>query len=201
MYYAPAFGNMPLLLLASTSPYRKQLLERLRIPFECQAPPIDEEQWKSQKLSPVDLATKLAIAKAESLAEQFPEHAIIGSDQVCCCDGILFSKPGTVSTAVDQLSRLAGKEHQLITSLAVWQRGITQTHVDVTRLTMRSLTQEEIERYVQSDHPLDCAGSYRLEELGISLFDSIESADHSAIIGLPLLALCRLLRECGFVLP
>jgi len=191
------------LILASTSPYRRQLLARLGLPFRTVAPDVDEPAIQAlfDAASAVELAEHLALAKAASVARREANATVIGSDQVCVCQDRLLGKPGTVAAAREQLQFLAGKEHRLITAVAVACGGGLVQHTDVTRLQMRTLTADEIERYVAADQPLDCAGSYKLESLGIALFERIDSADQTAITGLPLLGLCRLLRQAGFVLP
>ncbi len=185
------------IILASTSPYRRQLLQRLRLPFECIAPLVDEEAFKYDDIQPAILAETLAVEKAKSIARTHPDAIVIGSDQVAECDGVRLDKPGTTARAIEQLTLLSGQSHRLFTSLCVMHRGEHQEHIDVTTLRMRSLTHDEIERYIATDQPLDCAGSYKLESLGIALFESIASDDQTAITGLPLLALCRMLREFG----
>lgn len=192
---------MPELILASTSRYRRELLSRLGLEFRAVAPPIDERQLERPEWSPQEVAEQLAAAKARSLAEQEPRAAIIGSDQVCVAHERVLHKPETAAVAVEQLLELAGREHQLITAVAIWHAGQLQMHTDITRLWMRPLSQAEAERYVAADAPLDCAGSYRLESRGIALFERIHSDDHTAIVGLPLLAVSRMLRGCGFELP
>lgn len=189
------------LILGSTSPYRRALLERLRLPFRCERPRCDEEALKRPDLSPQALAEMLAEAKAVSVAAEFPRAVVIGSDQVAACDGRILGKPGTAAKAVEQLLLLSGREHQLITAMVVIADGRVLRHTDVTRLTMRRLDRAALERYVAADAPLDCAGSYKLEQLGICLFDRIDSADQSAITGLPLLALTRMLGSLGFAIP
>jgi septum formation protein len=189
------------IILGSTSRYRRELLERLRLPFECLAPQVDEEPYKNSGASPDSIASVLAIAKAESLAGLRPHAAIIGSDQVVDCDGEVIGKPGSIEAAIEQLERLSGREHRLITAVAVWCGYHTQLHVDSTLLVMRELSRSEIERYVERDQPLDCAGAYKIESLGITLFDAIESSDQTAIVGLPLIATTRMLRQLGRDLP
>ncbi len=189
------------LVLASTSPYRRELLERLGVPFRCQAPRIDEDLWKADVEGPRLLAEELAEAKALSLCDAEPDATLIGCDQLVTCEGRIFGKPGSVEGAVEQLSALAGRSHALITALAVWHDGHIFRHTDVTTLRMRSLDRAAIERYVAADRPIDCAGSYRLEERGITLFEAIGSEDHSAITGLPLVALTTILRRIGFIIP
>ncbi len=189
------------LVLASTSRYRQQLLERLGVPFRCQAPRIDEDRWKADAGEPRLLAEELAKAKALSLCDAEPDATLIGCDQLVTCEGRIFGKPATVEGAVEQLTALADRSHELITALAVWHDGQVFRHTDVTTLRMRSLDRAAIRRYVAADMPIDCAGSYRLEERGITLFESIDSEDHSAITGLPLIALTTILRQIGFVIP
>lgn len=189
------------LVLASTSRYRREQLERLGLSFRAVAPPCDEEALKGTGIPPYELATTLARGKAESLRGAFPDAVIIGGDQLAEIDGHVLGKPGSADAAVEQLRRLAGRTHELVTALAVAHPGGIEQHLDVTRLTMRALTRPEIERYVAADDPVDCAGAYKLESRGIALFASIESADHSAITGLPLIALTTILRRLGYPLP
>ena len=189
------------LILASTSSYRRELLQRLRLTFRCLAPQVDEEPYKISGANPSSIAAVLAVKKAESLSGIAPGAVIIGSDQVVDCDGELLGKPGTTARAIEQLEQLAGREHRLITGVAVWHRFRTQLYVDHTTLVMRRLTRAEIERYVALDQPLDCAGSYKIESLGITLFEAIESTDQTAIVGLPLIAVTTMLRQLGIELP
>jgi septum formation protein len=195
--------SRPRLVLASTSPYRRALLERLGLPFRCRAPLCDEStlqrDWSG--LGPVRLSEELAWAKASSLREEEPDSTTIGCDQVVSLGGQIFGKPGTAERAVDQLMSMSGQAHELITSMVVAHRGEVYRHTDVTRLRMRPLERDAIERYVAADRPFDCAGSYKLESRGIVLFDQIESEDHSAITGLPLIALVTILRKLGFPIP
>ncbi|HTN77815.1 MAG TPA: nucleoside triphosphate pyrophosphatase [Pirellulaceae bacterium] len=191
----------PLLILASTSRYRQALLARLGIPFTAHAPLCDEDALKEDLLSPRELAEKLALAKAQSLVATFPDAVILGSDQVCACEGQILHKPGDAAGAQRQLAALAGRKHQLITAVCLLHGGNVQRHTDITTLTMRSLTSAEIARYVAVDEPYDCAGAYKLEQQGIALFDAIESLDHTAIVGLPLIAVASLLRGVGFATP
>ena len=189
------------LVLASTSRYRKDLLARLGLPFEARAPLCDEEALKVPGLAPEALAERLALAKAESLREAEPGAAIVGSDQIATIDGVILGKPGIAVRAEEQLARLAGRTHALVTAIAVVHPGGVLAHLDITRLSMRALGAEAIARYVAADAPLDCAGSYRLEARGIALFSRIESADHTAIVGLPLIALTEMLASLGFRVP
>lgn len=193
---------MPDLILASTSRYRRTLLERLGLPFRCEAPRCDEEALKDPRLAPQALAEFLAEAKATSVAVACPGAIVIGSDQLVSFDNRILGKPGTTAAATDQLAALAGHTHVLITAMTVIAAdGTIHRHTDVTQLTMRQLDRAALERYVARDQPLDCAGAYKLEAAGIALFTRIESADHTAITGLPLLALTRILAKCGLTLP
>ena len=193
---------MPDLILASTSPYRRALLERLKIPFRCTAPNVDEADYQRQGFAPAVLAATLALAKARDGARQFPGSVVLGSDQVPEIDGAVLHKPGTAANALQQLQRLSGRTHSLWTAVAcIDANGQPHTHLDHTRLTMRSLDAEALYRYLALDEPFDCAGSYKIEQAGISLFDSIETHDFTAITGLPLMKLTGLLQRCGFSLP
>lgn len=191
----------PTLVLASTSPYRRRLLERLGVPFEVAAPDVDERALSADGTPPGELAERLARAKARAVAWSRQGAAVLGSDQVCSCDGRILHKPGTADGAVAQLSRLQGRSHQLCTAVAIVHAGRETAWIDRTTLVMRPLTDAQIRRYVARDEPLDCAGSYKLEEAGIALFDRIETQDHTAITGLPLLRLTRELVALGFDVP
>ncbi len=147
------------------------------------------------------LAEKLAYAKAASLSSEEPGAVVIGCDQLVSFEGKVLGKPGNVEPAIDQLFALAGKTHELITAMVVIHETRVYRHTDVSRLWMRPLPRSSIERYVLAERPLDCAGSYKLESGGIVLFDRIESNDHTAITGLPILALVSILAEIGFEIP
>jgi septum formation protein len=192
---------LPELVLASTSPYRRALLERLGIAFRCRAPLVDEESLEDAGASPVELAARLARAKAESVASVEPAAVVIGGDQLVALDGRVFGKPGSLEGAAAQLLAMAGRRHDLLTAVTVGSAGRWVEHCDVTALWMRPLTRDEVDRYVAADRPVDCAGSYKLEARGITLFERIESADHTAITGLPLIALTTILRSFGFTVP
>jgi len=189
------------LILASTSLYRRDLLARLNLPFRCVAPGVDESAFQEAMPEPTELARALASAKAEAVAAQHPGSVIIGSDQLVSFEGQVLGKPGTSERAIEQLLSMSGREHQLLTAVALADASGIDIHLDVARLWVRTLTRQEAARYVEAERPLDCAGSYKIEGLGISLFDRIESADQTAIIGLPLLTVCKMLRARGFVLP
>lgn len=192
--------SCPPLVLASTSRYRRDLLARLGLPFACEAPGVDEDVDGAGH-APEARALALALAKARAVAVRRPDAIVLGSDQVCALGDEVLGKPGSVATACAQLQRLQAREHRLATAVAIVHGRREHTFLDVTRLHMRALTAEAIQRYVAADQPLDCAGSYRIEGLGISLFERIESEDQTAIVGLPLLATARALRELGYVLP
>lgn len=194
----------PPLVLASTSRYRRELLERLGVPFTAAAPDCDEDAFKARSRSPRGLAEELALAKAESLRAAHPGAAILGGDQVATVDGEILGKPGTREAAAAQLERLSSRgrrEHLLITAVALIHGGRVLRHTDVARLTLRPLTRAQIERYVAADDPVDCAGSYKLERRGIALFAAIDAADHTAITGLPLIWLAGALAGLGFEVP
>jgi septum formation protein len=199
----PAPSLVPDLVLASTSPYRRELLARLGLPFRVRAPLCDEEALKATHLHlpPERLAAELARAKADSLVDVEPGAAVLGSDQMVALGDQVLGKPGSAEQAARQLTRLAGRTHVLVTAVTLLHGGRLHAHVDVTRLTMRPLSSAQIERYVAADAPLDCAGSYRLEARGITLFERIESADHTAIVGLPLIAVTSMLAALGYPVP
>lgn len=194
-------ATTPSLILASTSPYRRQLLERLGVAFTAEAPDVDESAVKKELKEPAAVARKLALAKAESVAKKHKGAIVIGCDQVAILDSALLDKPGTAANAIDQLQKLQGREHFLMTAVAIVHKGGVAEFVDTANLSMRKLTKAEIERYVAADEPLDCAGSYKIESRGIALFERIEASDQSSIMGLPLLRLCEELRKLGLQLP
>ena len=184
----------PHLVLASTSPYRKKLMEQLHIPFVTAKPLADEEKLKlASQVSLTDLPLFLAQKKAESLIAQYPQHVIIGSDQMGVLAGEPLNKPGTKDKAIEQLLKMESKTHTLITAMSVYDRGQWYHHVDTTHLHMKPLSREQIVRYVDLDNPVDCAGSYKMESLGVALFKKIETQDHTAIVGLPLMGLVAIL--------
>jgi septum formation protein len=191
----------PPLVLASTSRHRRLLLERLGLPFEAVAPGVDES--RSFRESVEQLVKRLSRAKAEAVAGRHPGALIIGSDQAAERDGDILGKPGDHATAVAQLKAASGKYMKFHTGLCLLDTrdGRVREYTDVTRVSFRKLTDGEIERYLQAEQPYDSAGSFKSEGLGISLFEGIESSDPSALIGLPLIALCRFLRAAGVSLP
>ena len=191
----------PRLLLASTSPYRRELLTRLGVPFEAVGPGVPEEALEGEL--PVDRARRLALAKAQAVAARHPDCVVIGSDQVAACQGRILDKPGTAERAFRQLAFLSAQRASFHTACAVLgtRAQLPQVHVDTTSVNFRSLSTAEIERYIARDQPYDCAGGFKAEALGISLFDSIDSVDPTALIGLPLIWLAAALRGGGFQLP
>ena len=189
------------LVLASSSIYRKRLLERLQIPFETHPPHIDESTWPGE--TAYRLAQRLAITKSQALSDLTGDPLIIGSDQVAACDNRLLSKPGNAENAQEQLRFCSGKHTVFFTGVAVWRPRMEKllTTVVTVEVNMRHLSNAEIDAYVTKDQPFDCAGSFRWESLGITLFNSIECEDPTALEGLPLIALCRFLRQHGYALP
>jgi septum formation protein len=192
---------MPELILASTSPYRRSLLERLGIPFTA-LPPQTAEDTVPGELPP-DRAVRLAIAKAQAIASRRSDAVVIGSDQVAAVGNKILDKPGDAARCRSQLTAASGSSARFHTACAVIapQAGIRMVHIDTTTVFFRTLTGQEIERYVERERPFDCAGGFRAEGLGISLFESIESHDPTALIGLPLIWLACALRRAGFPLP
>ncbi|MEO5668482.1 MAG: nucleoside triphosphate pyrophosphatase [Bdellovibrionota bacterium] len=193
------------LILASTSKYRKELMERLQLPFQALKPLADEEalktQWSHLDLSPQALAEKLAIAKAESLTHDHPQSLIIGSDQLVDLDGEILGKQPDFLSACAQLEKLSGRAHRLVTAVALAKKGQPTTlFTDITTLHFRKLTRVEIERYVEIEIPYDCAGTYKIEGLGIRLIQELKTEDPTAIIGLPLIRLSEELRLRGHAL-
>jgi septum formation protein len=198
---APPDRAVRRLVLASTSRYRRMLLERLGIPFATIAPELDEAPLPGE--TPAATAFRLAAAKARSVASLHPDALIIGSDQVADCEGRPIGKPGTHERAVAQLAELSGQTVVFHTALALLDAmtGECQTALVDVRSTYRFLSAAEIEAYLRRERPYDCAGSVRSEGLGIALFESIESDDPTALIGLPLIRLARMLRAAGVQVP
>ncbi len=189
----------PLLILASTSVYRQELLQRLHIPFDVISPQVDETPHAGE--SSLDLALRLAQAKAHTVAKQFPDAWVIGSDQVADLCGAAIGKPGNFERALAQLQLMRGQTVTFHTALCL-MKGDTQTTLSVpTEVTFRKLADEVLENYLHAEEPYDCAGSAKSEGLGISLLESIKSDDPTALIGLPLIALTGLLRDAGFMIP
>jgi septum formation protein len=193
--------QLPRIVLGSTSRYRAELLSRLLADFDQAAPGTDETALPNE--APAARALRLAIAKAAAVARDCPDALVIGSDQVAELDGLILDKPGTAERARAQLAASSGRDVHFHTALCLLDTrdGRRHTHVDRTRVRFRTLDTAEIARYVEREQPLDCAGSFKCEGLGISLFEAIDNSDPSALIGLPLIALARLLREAGIALP
>lgn len=188
------------LILGSTSPYRRDLLMRLRVPFACRRPEVDEHPLGGE--TPEQLAHRLACAKAEAVAALAPDSWVIGSDQVAELDGRPLGKPGDRASALSQLGAMSGQRVRFHTVVALARCGHpTRAAQDRTDVAFRTLTIEEIARYVDAEQPFDCAGSFKCEGLGITLFDAIDNRDPTALIGLPLIETARLLREAGYALP
>jgi septum formation protein len=193
--------NMPYpLVLASTSRYRSELLEQLGWPCEKMAPGVDESGAKGKNLSPENLSQELSRLKAEAVFAKRPDACVIGSDQVCALGDLVFDKPGSREKALEQLAAMQGKEHVLLTAVTLLSPVGRCTFLNKAKLSMRKLTCTEIESYLDQDRPYDCAGSYKLESRGIKLFEKIEMADHTAIIGLPLIELTNVLLSMGYSL-
>jgi septum formation protein len=185
------------LVLGSTSRYRRELLSRLGIPFEVAAPDVDETPQARE--SPAQLAQRLALQKAHAVAQRFPHAVVIGSDQVADLDGEPIGKPGTHERAVAQLRRMSGHSVVFQTALAVvcHETGFEQSDIAPVRVTFRELTEAEIEAYLRAEQPYDCAGSAKSEGLGIALLESIDNDDPTALVGLPLIRTCRMIRAAG----
>ncbi len=189
------------LILGSTSRYRRELLERLQYPFTTASPDVDETPRPGEASR--DLSLRLALAKAHAVAQQHPEAVVIGSDQVADLNGQPLGKPLTHERAVAQLRQMRGQTVRFYTALAVVCQATGMVHSDIAEVGVRfrDLTDAEIERYLLAEEPYDCAGSAKSEGLGISLLDAIDSDDPTALIGLPLIRTCRMLRASGLVLP
>ena len=190
------------LILGSTSRYRRELVERLHTPFTCVAPDVDEAPMPGE--APGALALRLALAKAHAVAALHPEAIVIGSDQVSDLNGQPMGKPGTHERAVEMLRAMRGQTVMFHTAVAVvcMATGFVQSDVAVIRTVFRSdLSEDAIERYLRAEQPYDCAGSAKSEGLGISLLDAIHSDDPTALIGLPMIRTCRMVRAAGIELP
>ena len=187
----------PELILASTSRYRRELLERLRIPFRALSPETDETPLPGE--APAALAQRLALAKARALAARFPDAVVIGADQVADVDGRALGKPGDHARAVEQLRTMSGRTIVFQTALAVVRAstGLAEVRRVPVPVRFRTLVDAEIEFYLRTEQPYDCAGSAKCETLGIALLEAIESDDPTALIGLPLITTCTLLRAAG----
>ncbi|MDN6322006.1 MAG: Maf family protein [Halomonas sp.] len=185
------------LVLASSSRSRRELLNRLQLPYQCHSPDIDETPHPGE--TPQALVHRLALSKANAVASLFPHHCIIGSDQVAVFEGDILGKPHTTEKACANLARFSGQRVTFVTGLALVDTRSQrhQAHVESFEVVFRTLSTQEIENYVAKEQPLDSAGSFRMEGLGIALFEKLEGRDPNALIGLPLIALCDMLRRVG----
>jgi len=190
-------STRPILILASTSRYRRELLERLRVPFEVRAPQVDETQMSGEQ--PAALAQRLALAKAQAVAANHPDAIVIGSDQVADLDGQAIGKPHTHERAVEQLRAMRGRSVVFQTAVAVVHASAGYTGASLVPVTVRfrDYSDAEIEHYLRTEQPYDCAGSAKCETVGIALLHAIECDDPTALIGLPLIRTSALLRDAG----
>ena len=189
------------LILASTSLYRRELLGRLGVPFSTQAPNIDESRLPGEE--PAVLVARLSLAKALKIAQNHPGTWVIGSDQAAVRDDAVLGKPGERNRCIEQLAESSGHRVRFLTGIALVNSAVPAplSSLDTTWVKFRTLDPASIERYVDRERPFDCAGGFKCEGLGISLFDSIETSDPTALVGLPLIALSRLLRDAGYRVP
>jgi septum formation protein len=199
-----SLNNEPLtekLMLASSSKYRKMLLKRFGIPFDCLAPDIDETVLPQE--SPHELVERLASQKSATVCRQYPRAVVIGSDQLAVFEGQIIGKPGAHQAALEQLTSFSGKVVEFLTSVSVQslESGFHEQHTDCTRVWFRTLQREEIVRYLEQEKPFDCAGAFKAESLGVVLFERIISEDPTALIGLPLIKVAAMLRRAGLQLP
>lgn len=192
---------MPPLILASSSPYRRELLARLQLPFDSQAPNIDESRHPEEPAEA--LVRRLAEAKARALSAKYPHHLIVGSDQVAVLDDQVLGKPHTFERAQQQLRSASGRSVTFLTGLALLDSTSGHCQVDCVPFTVhfRTLDDTRIQRYLQQEQPYDCAGSFKSEGLGISLFRSTEGSDATSLVGLPLIRLVDMLLTAGIELP
>jgi septum formation protein len=188
------------LILGSTSPYRRELLQRLRIPFEVQRPEVDETPLPHE--TPVALAQRLALTKAQAVALRFPQAIVIGADQVADLNGEPLGKPGNHANAVKQLQQMRGQTvvFQTAVSVVCLATGFEQTELAQVKVQFRHVSDDAIEAYLQAEQPYDCAGSAKSEGLGIALLERIDNHDPTALVGLPLILTCRMLRAAGIPL-
>jgi MAF protein len=189
------------LVLASTSPFRRELLERLNIPFQTFSPVVDESRMDDEP--PAEQVVRLSVAKARAGAAAFPDALIIGSDQVAVVEGDVLGKPGNHEKACEQLTRLSGREVSFLTGLCLFDSasGLTRAEMVPFHVRFRQLDEARIERYLRYEQPYNCAGSFKSEGLGISLFESMQGDDPNALIGLPLIRLVSWLNEAGVAVP
>jgi MAF protein len=188
---------MKKLVLGSTSPFRKEILAKLNIPFACAKPEIDESAFENE--SPVELVERLAIEKATAVASEFPDALIIGSDQVAMCDGEILGKPHNFENAVKQLEKFSNKTVVFYTGLCVYDSGLDYTTalIEPFLVHFNELSRTDIENYLHAEQPYNCAGSFKSEGLGICLFKKLEGDDPNTLIGLPLIKLVELLKQHG----
>jgi septum formation protein len=191
-------SSAPRLVLASTSPYRRQLLERLEVPFETAAPDTDETRRDGEM--PEELVRRLAEEKARAVASAYRDALIIGSDQVAVLEGDILGKPGNYEENINQLISFSGRRLRFLTGLSLLNTATNFAHTEVVffDVVFRSLGKAEIESYVRKEKPYDCAGGFRSEGLGISLFRKMQGDDPTALVGLPLIRLCDMLADQGF---
>lgn len=189
------------LVLASTSPYRRELLQRFGVPFDCVAPQTVEFRRPGERAA--DMVMRLAREKAAAVAARLDSGLVIGADQCAELQGVVLGKPGSFDAAVSQLAAASGHKVRFLTAACVHDAasGSVSEVLDETIVTFRQLQREEIQRYVDREQPLDCAGSFKSEGLGITLFERIDNRDPTALMGLPLVALAGLLRDAGLQLP
>ena len=194
---SPSLNPGRALVLGSTSPYRRELLTRLRIPFSVTSPEVDETPQAGE--SPRNLALRLALAKAQAVAVLHPEAVVIGSDQVADLDGQPLGKPGEHAKAVAQLQRMRGQVviFQTAVSVVCLANGFEDTQLAAVKVKFRELSDAEIEAYLRAEEPYDCAGSAKSEGLGIALLESIDNDDPTALVGLPLIRTCQMIRAAG----
>ena len=192
---------LPPIVLASSSSYRRELLTRLQLPFTCHSPDIDETPQANE--SAQTLVQRLALGKARALAQHYPQHIIIGSDQVAVLDGKIIGKPLHAEGATQQLSAASGRSLVFLTGLAVIDTRTQIEQVDLVPFTVhfRTLNAAQIQRYITLEQPFDCAGSFKSEGLGVSLFRATEGSDATSLVGLPLIRLCDMLNACEIAVP
>ncbi len=194
-------STLPPIVLASSSSYRRELLTRLQLPFTCHSPDIDETPQANE--SAQALVQRLALSKARALAQHYPQHIIIGSDQVAVLDGKIIGKPLHAEGATQQLSAASGRSLVFLTGLTVIDTRTQIEQVDLVPFTVhfRTLNAAQIQRYIAAEQPFDCAGSFKSEGLGVSLFQATEGSDATSLVGLPLIRLCDMLNVCGIAVP
>ena len=189
------------LILASASPYRRQQLESLGLHFAWEDSQVDESLLKQKTTDPYQLCAQLALAKAQAISKKHPDALVLGADQLVYAQQKILGKAGTRASAIDQLQSLQGQSHQLITSCCLIAPNQSLQHTDITTITLKKLTREQIVSYVDCDQTWDCAGSYKLEKNGVVLMQKISTEDPSAIIGLPLMTITQWLMDLGIHIP